>query len=126
MPSKAPLVEVDIAKLPRTEWTKIVWAVLLRGWRYTFPPLLMMVLALTVFGVVVALIAVKAGLSPETVKEHEIVFELIGDVLGAAVGVYVFARNLRALPKLRLGAYRFALVRTDAVPGQVASSKHGT
>ena len=113
MPYEAPLVEVDISDLTRTEWAKIVWGVLWRGSRHTLPPLLVIVVTVAVFGLVVAIIAFKVGLSPETVQEYELVFEIVGDLLSAGVGVYVFARNLRSLPRLRLGSYRFALVRSD-------------
>ena len=113
MPRPAPLVEVDISALTRAEWLKILWGVLTRGARYTIPPLLIIVGTIAVFGLVVALIALKVGVSPKTVEENEVVFEIAGDLLSAVVGVYAFARNLRALPKLHLGRYRFALVRCD-------------
>jgi len=109
----APLVEVDVSDLTRAEWAKIVWGVLWRGSRYTLPPLLVIVVMVGVFGLVVGIIAFKVGLSPDTVEEYGLVFEIVGDLLSAVVGVYVFARNLRSLPRLRLGSYRFALVTCD-------------
>jgi len=121
MPYEAPLVEVDISDLTRTEWAKIVWGVLWRGSRHTLPPLLVIVVTVAVFGLVVAIIAFKVGLSPETVQEYELVFEIVGDLLSAGVGVYVFARNLRSLPRLRLGSYRFALVRSDEASSDARS-----
>ena len=121
MPYEAPLVEVDVSGLTRAEWAKIVWGVLWRGSRYTLPPLLVIVVTVAVFGLVVAIIAFKVGLSPETVQEYELVFEIVGDLLSAGVGVYVFARNLRSLPRLRLGSYRFALVRSDEASSDARS-----
>src|SRR5262245_34992078 len=108
MPYEPPLVEVDVSDLSRADWAKIVWGVLWQGSRHTLPPLLIIVVTVVVFGLVVAIIAFKAGLSPETVEQYELVFEILGDLLGAVVGVYAFARNLRSLPRLRLGSYRFA------------------
>jgi hypothetical protein len=113
MPREAPLVEVNVADLTRSEWTKIVWGVLWRGSRYTLPPVVAVVVTVAVFGMVVAAIWLSLGLSPETLARYEPVFDVVGDLLSAAIGVYVFARNLRTLPHLQLGAYRFALVRND-------------
>jgi hypothetical protein len=113
MPSDAPLVEVNVADLTRSEWTKIVWGVLWRGSRYTLPPLVAVVVTVAVFGMVVAAIWLSIGFSPETLAQYELVFDIVGDLLSAAIGVYVFARNLRTLPRVQVGAYRFALVRND-------------
>lgn len=113
MPSETPLVEVDVADLTRAEWAKIVWGVLVRGSRSTPSPVLVIVVTVAVFGLVVAMIAYTAGLSAETIEDYGLVFELAGDLLSIVIGVYVFARSLRSLPKLRLGPYRFALVRSD-------------
>jgi len=124
MPGEAPLVEVDVANLTRAEWTTIVWGVLWRGSRYTIPPLVAIVVTVAVFGLVVAAIWLSIGLSPETFERYEPIFEVIGDLLSAAIGVYVFARSLRTLPKLQLGAYRFALVRSAAPPSNGQASGH--
>jgi len=113
MPGEALLVEVNVADLSRREWATIVWGVLWRGSRYTLPPVLAVVVTVAVFGMVVAAIWLSIGLSPETVARYEWVFDIVGDLLSAAIGVYVFTRNLRTLPHLQLGAYRFALVRND-------------
>src|SRR5262245_54580691 len=113
MVHERPLVEVDTSLLTRSEWTRIVWDILLRGSPYTLPPLLVVVLILGVFGAVVAIIALKVGLSPKIVEEYDFVFDIVGDLLSALIGIYVFAHNLRLLPKLQLGPYRFALVRSD-------------
>lgn len=113
MPYEAPLVEVDVSDLTRAEWAKIVWGVLVRGSRYTLPPVLAIVATVAIFGLVIAVLAVKVGISPETIEEYEFVFEIAGDILSAVIGLYAFVRNLHALPKLRLGPYRFALVRSD-------------
>jgi hypothetical protein len=113
---EVPLVEVDVADLTRAEWAKIVWGVLVRGSRYTIPPLLIIIVTVAVFGLVVAVIALKVGVSAQSIEEYQFVFEITGDLLSAAIGVYAFTRNLRALPRLRLGAYRFALVRSDEPP----------
>jgi hypothetical protein len=96
-----------------------------RGSRYALPPLLIIVVAVAVFGLVVALIAYTAGLSPETIEEYELVFEIVGDLLSVVVAAYVFARNLRSLPKLRLGPYRFALVRSDACRSLPTAAEQG-
>ena len=116
-----PLVEIDISNLTRTEWAKIVWGVLVRGSRYTLPPLLIIVVTVAIFGLVVGIIAFKVGVSPQTIEEYQFVFEIVGDFLSGAIGVYVFARNLRSLPRLRLGPYRFALVRSDAASSDARS-----
>jgi|SRR4030095_71269 hypothetical protein len=113
MPYEAPLVEVDVSDLTRAEWAKIVWAVLVRGSRYTLPPLLVIVVTVAIFGLVIAILAFKVGISPQTFEEYQFVFEIVGDLLSVVVGVYAFARNLHSLPRLRLGSYRFALVRND-------------
>ena len=49
-------------------------------------------------------------------------FEIVGDLLSAVIGIYVFARNLRSLPKLQLGPYRFALVRSDEPSSEIRSA----
>jgi len=118
MADRAPLVEVDPAHLTRAEWTRIVWGVLWRGSRYTLPPLLVVIVTLAVFGVVVGMIALKVGFSVEAFAEYEFVFEIVGDLLTAVIGIYVFAHNLRSLPNLKLGPYRFALVRCDAASAE--------
>lgn len=117
MSHETPLVEVDPAQLTRSEWRKILWAILLRGSPYTLPPLLIVIVTLAVFGTVIGIIALEVGLSPEVFERYEIVFEIVGDLLTAVLGIYVFARNLRALPKLQIGPYRFALVRSDQLSG---------
>ena len=114
MADRAPLVEVDPAHLTNTEWTRIVWAVMWRGSRYTLPPLLAVIVTLSVFGVVIGIIALKVGFSVEAFAQYEFVFEIVGDLLTAVIGIYVFAYNLRSLPNVQLGPYRFALVRSDA------------
>ena len=111
MAHEAPLVEVDTSHLTRAEWARILWGVLLRGSRYTLPPLLVVIVTLAVFGVVVGIIALRVGISPQAIEQYDFVFEIVGDLLSAVIGIYVFARNLRSLPKLQLGPYRFALVR---------------
>ncbi len=116
MAHAAPLVEVDVADLTRAEWVKIVWGVLVRGSRHTLPPLLIIIVTVAVFGLVVAVIALKVGISAQSIEEYEFVFEIAGDLLSAVIGIYAFTRNLRALPRLRLGPYRFALVRSDEPP----------
>jgi hypothetical protein len=113
MAHEAPLVEVDTSHLTRAEWARILWGVLLRGSRYTLPRLLVVIVTLAVFGVVVGIIALRVGISPQAIEQYDFVFEIVGDLLSAAIGIYVFARNLRSLPKLQLGPYRFALVRSD-------------
>ncbi|MDX2165561.1 MAG: hypothetical protein SF182_00790 [Deltaproteobacteria bacterium] len=115
MPPDGPLVEVDPATLSRSEWAKLVWAVLWRGSRYTLPPLVAILVTVAVFGLVITAIGVTAGLSPEVLATYEPVFEITGDVLSGVIGMYVFARNLRVLPRLHLNGYRFAFVRDDAV-----------
>jgi len=111
MAHEAPLVEVDTSHLTRAEWARILWGVLLRGSRYTLPPLLVVIVTLAVFGVVVGIIALRVGISPQAIEQYDFVFEIVGDLLSAVIGIYVFASNLRSLPKLQLGPYRFALVR---------------
>jgi len=118
MSFEAPLVEVEVSDLTRAEWARIVWGVLVRGSRYTLPPLAIIVVTVAVFGLVVGIIALKVGLSPQTIEAYEVVFEIVGDLLSAVIGVYVFARNLRTLPRLPLGPYRFALVRSDESASQ--------
>ncbi|MGD9765292.1 MAG: hypothetical protein AB7V27_16455 [Candidatus Binatia bacterium] len=113
MPNEAPLVEVDIARLSRAEWVRLTWRVLVGASRYNLPPLLVIVVIVAVFGAIVAFIAYTAGLSAETIEEYELVFDVTGDLLSAAMGVYVFARSVRTLPNLALGPYRFALVKRD-------------
>lgn len=113
MTHQAPLVEVDPSQLTRAEWAKILWGVLLRGSPYTLPTLLVVIVTLAVFGVVIGIIALKVGFSPEVIERYEFVFEIVGDLLTAVLGIYVFARNLRLLPKLPLGPYRFALVKSE-------------
>ena len=112
----AQLVEVDTSRLTRAEWTRIVWVVLLRGSRYTLPPLLVVIVTLAIFGVVVGIIALEVGISLQVIQQYDFVFEIVGDLLSAVIGIYVFARNLRLLPNLQLGPYRFALVRSDELP----------
>jgi hypothetical protein len=113
MAHEVPLEEVDPAQLTRAEWTRILWGVLWRGSPYTLPPLLVVIVTLAVFGVVIGIIALEVGISPEIIQQYDFVFEIVGDLLTAVIGIYVFARNLRSLPKLQLGPYRFALVRSD-------------
>ena len=86
----------------------------MRGAPYTLPPLVIVIVTLAVFGVVVGIFALEVGISPQLIEQYDFVFEIVGDLLGAVIGVYVFARNLRLLPKLQLGSYRFALVRSEA------------
>jgi ABC-type antimicrobial peptide transport system permease subunit len=122
MAREAPLVEVDPSHLTRAEWARILWGVLLRGSRYTLPPLLVVIVTLAVFGVVVGIIALKVGISPHVIEQYDFVFELVGDLLSAVIGIYVFARNLRSLPKVQLGRYRFALVRSDEPSSETRSA----
>jgi hypothetical protein len=112
------LVEVDPAQLTGAEWRQILWGILLRGSPYTLPPLLVVIVTLAVFGVVIGIIAFEVGISPEVIQQYDFVFEIVGDLLTAVIGIYVFARNLRLLPKLQLGPYRFALVRSDHPPSE--------
>lgn len=116
MAHEVPLVEVDTSHLTRAEWTRIVWGVLLRGSPYTLPPLLVVIVTLAVFGVVVGIIALKLGISLQVIEQYDFVFDIVGDLLSAVIGIYMFARNLRLLPNLPLGPYRFALVRSDELP----------
>ena len=122
MAHEAPLVEVDASHLTRAEWARILWGVLLRGSRYTLPPLLVVIVTLAVFGVVVGIIALKVGISPQAFEQYDFVFEIVGDLLSAVIGIYVFARNLRSLPKVQLGRYRFALVRSDEPSSETRSA----
>jgi hypothetical protein len=78
--------------------------------------LLVVIVTLAVFGVVVGIIALKLGISLQVIEQYDFVFEIVGDLLSAVIGIYVFARNLRLLPTLQLGPYRFALVRGDPSP----------
>lgn len=119
------LEEVDVSQLTRGDWWRIVWGVLWRGSPYTLPPLLVVLVAVIIFGAVLAAIALQVGISPQTIEDNELTLELAGDLLGAVIGLYVFARNLRALPHLQLGPYRFALVRSDAPPVEAASPAPG-
>jgi hypothetical protein len=125
MADEAKLVEVDPAQLTRAEWTSILWGILLRGSPYTLPPLLVIIVTLAVFGVVIGVLALEVGLSPQIVEQYDFVFEIVGDLLTAVIGIYIFARNLRSLPKLQLGPYRFALVRSDE-PSSVVSRSGST
>jgi hypothetical protein len=61
MAHEARLVEIDASHLTRAEWARILWGVLLRGSRYTLPPLLVVIVTLAVFGVAVGMIALKVG-----------------------------------------------------------------
>ncbi|MEO8524459.1 MAG: hypothetical protein ABI460_07055 [Caldimonas sp.] len=115
------LVEVDAAQLTRAEWRRILWGIL-RGSPYTLPSLLAVVVTLAVFGVVLGILALAVGLSPQVIQQYDFVFELVGDLLTAASGIYVFARNLRLLPKLQLGQYRFALVRSNPSASETRSA----
>ena len=117
------LVEVDPEQLTRAEWRTILWGILWRGSPYTLPPLVVIVVVLGVFGVVIGVLAYEVGLSAEIVAQYDFVFEIVGDLLTAVIGIYVFARNLRLLPKLQLGPYRFALVRSTEPSGE---SRSGT
>ena len=118
---EAPLVEVDPERLTRAEWASILWGILLRGSPYTLPPLIVIIVVLAVFGVVIGVLALEVGLSAEVVQQYDFVFEIVGDLLTAVIGIYVFARNLRLLPKLQLGPYRFALVRSVEPPRETGS-----
>ena len=117
MSHEVPLVEVDASQLTRAEWARILWGILLRGSPYTLPTLVVVIVTVAVFGTMIGIIAASVGLTPEIVQQYEIVFEVVGDLLSAVLGIYVFARNLRLLPKLKLGPYRFALVRTAESAG---------
>ena len=75
-----------------------------------------------VFGLVIGILALEVGLSAQVIQEYEFVFELVGDLLTGVIGMYVFARNLRLLPKLQLGPYRFALVRNDQASPLIQSA----
>ena len=94
----------------------------MRGSRYTLPPLLVVIVTLAVFGVVVGIIALKVGISPQVIEQYAFVFEIVGDLLSAVIGIYVFARNLRSLPKVQLGRYRFALLRSDEPSSETRSA----
>src|SRR4029450_9339468 len=112
MAHEARLVEVDASHLTRAEWARILWGVLLRGSRYTLPPLLVVIVTLAVFGVGVGMIALKVGISPQGFEQSVFVFE----ILHAAEFRHRHLRlraQPRSLPKLQLGPYRFALVRSD-------------
>ena len=122
MANQEPLLEVDPSQLSRAEWGRILWGVLWRGSPYTLPLLLIVVVTLTVFGLVIGILALEVGLSAQVIQEYEFVFELVGDLLTGVIGMYVFARNLRLLPKLQLGPYRFALVRNDQASPLIQSA----
>ena len=95
MANQEPLLEVDPSQLSRAEWGRILWGVLWRGSPYTLPLLLIVVVTLTVFGLVIGILALEVGLSAQVIQEYEFVFELVGDLLTGVIGMYVFARNLR-------------------------------
>src|SRR5262245_36408914 len=92
MAHEPPLVEVDASQLTRVEWARILWGILLRGSPYTLPSLLVVIVTLAAFGVVIGILAVKVGISPEVIQRYDFVFELVGDLLTAVMGIYVFAR----------------------------------
>ena len=63
--------------------------------------------------------AASADVAASIPERH---YELVGDLLTGVIGMYVFARNLRLLPKLQLGPYRFALVRNDQASPLIQSA----